>query len=133
MPFEVLESSNANEVKLQIVGALDESAMLPDRSKAQILRLDLRQVNVINSTGVRNFIRWGEAHKNVKSIRLENCPSIFARNFTMISGFLRPNMTVMSFVVPFYSEETNESVDYIFTKDKDYKEDGSYSIPEVKD
>lgn len=132
MPFEVRETANANEIKLEVIGSLDESAKLPERTNTPVIRLDLRQVNMINSTGVRNFIKWGDAHKGLRSIRLENCPAIFVKNFSMISDFLRPNMTVMSFIVPFYSEETNESLEIVFTKDKDFS-DGKYTIPKVKD
>jgi hypothetical protein len=133
MPYEVLESQNANEIKLEVIGSLDESSMLPDRSRAEFIRLDLRQVKTINSTGVRNFVKWGELHKHVKSIKLENCPSIFVKNFSMITGFLKPNMTVVSFLVPFYCEETNESMEVTFLRDKDFDSQGNYKIPVIKD
>ena len=71
MPIDIKETSNANETKLEIMGTIDEKALLPLHADAKILRIDLGRVSNINSIGVRNFLLWGEKHATVKSIRLD--------------------------------------------------------------
>ncbi len=133
MPIDIKETSNANETKLEIMGTIDEKALLPLHADAKILRIDLGRVSNINSIGVRNFLLWGEKHTMVKSIRLENCPAIFVKNFGNISGFLKPNMTVMSFFVPFYSEATQETIEIHLVKGRDFSPEGMLNLPPVKD
>jgi hypothetical protein len=133
MPFEVIKHVNPNDTKLEVVGTLDESGLLPNTTTARIIRLDLAQVKGINSIGVRNFIHWGDIHKEVSSIRLENCPSIFVKNFSLINGFLKDNMSVISFMVPLYSIETNESADVKMIRDRDFSSDGRMQVPLLND
>lgn len=133
MPIDVKETSNANETKLELMGTIDEKALLPEYLKAPILRIDLGRVTNINSIGVRNFLLWGEKHSDVKSIRLENCPAIFVKNFSNISGFLKQNMTVMSFFVPYYSEITQETIEVHLVKGRDFNFSGMLNLPPVKD
>jgi hypothetical protein len=133
MPIDFKQLNSANDIKLEIRGTLDEKGMLPSISDGTILRLDFNGVTGMNSIGIRNFIQWGEVHKNLKSIRLENCPPLMAQNFSRITGFLRSNMKVMSFYVPFYSDKTDERSDYLFVRGRDFDDQGHITMPTVKD
>ncbi len=133
MTIDVKETINANETKLELIGTIDEKAVIPLKPEASIIRLDLGRVSNINSIGIRNFLVWSVKHQHLKSIRLENCPSIFVKNFTTIEGFLKPNMTVMSFFVPFYSEETHETTEIHLVKGRDFNFEGMLNLPQLKD
>ncbi len=133
MPFAVVRLENKNEIILKISGSLDESASLPAEPTAHIIRIELSKLRGISSIGIRNFIFWGDKHQAVQAIRLESCPSIFVKNFSLIAGFLKPNMTLISFYVPFYSSITKEHVDVLFMREREFYPDGRYKIPEIKD
>ncbi len=133
MPIDITETTNANETKIELIGTIDEKAFIPFYPDVSILRIDFGRVSNINSVGVRNFLVWGEKHVHLKSIRLENCPAIFVKNFSSITGFLKPNMTVMSFFTPYYSEETQETVEIHLVKGRDFNYDGMLNLPPVKD
>lgn len=133
MPIDINETLDADVIKLELIGNIDEKAVLPVHPKIKILKIDFAQVTNINSIGVRNFIVWGEKHAAVDSIQLENCPPIFVKNFSGIFGFLKSNMSVISFYAPFYSTETNESTNVHFVSGREFNAQGLLKVPTVKD
>lgn len=132
MALKINETVTINTVKIELSGVLDEHGLIPNHTGVDIIRLDFFGIKTVNSIGVRNFTRWGQIHKSVRTIRLERCPTVFAKNFSVISGFLTSNMTVVSFFVPFYSDATDETVNYEFMRDRDYTATG-YTLPNLKD
>lgn len=130
--FKAIET--ADKIHIEIVGPIDTECRLPSfgTTKKQIL-VSFKDVNLINSYGIKNWCKWVIEHKEVPAISLEHCPFVFVKNFASIRGFLGDNMTVRSFYVPFYSDETHESQNILMTVGKDFTPDGFYKIPKAFD
>lgn len=133
MPLEIKKLEKPGEIILECIGAFDETANLPYINSVNRVIINLHKTTTINSIGIRHFIQWGANHIHVSSILLEGCPAIFAKNFSAVLGFLKPNMAVMSFYVPYYSPETQETTDVLLTQGKEFQLDGSLALPVVKD
>lgn len=121
------------EIKVTMTGDFDESAKLPYFQENKNIRINFGAVSSMNSYGVKLWCQWGEAHKDIPAILLVECPYVIAKHFKVVNGFLKPNMTVLSFYVPFYSDATGESKNVLFVREREYFKDGTLKIPEVKD
>lgn len=99
------------------------------------LHIDLKDLEAINSLGIRNFQTW--IHKvRCEKLRLFHCPRAFINQMNLVEGFLPAKTEIESFFVPYYSEQTGEATKVLYTKYLEYKKENgkvSLSIPEVRD
>ena len=122
---------------MRISGKLNETAefemiRLP---KSDSLEIDLVDLTLINSMGIRIFKDW--VHRlGVPELRFSYCPRIFIDQVNMVSEFIPKNSKIHSFYVPYYNENSEEEKNVLFVRDEHFKlEDGEPMIlaPEVKD
>lgn len=132
MAFKVTEVVEGKSVRLQFLGSIDEHGTLPSHPEAESLTVDCCEITALNSIGIRIFLKWSKDHSHINKIILTRCPPVLTRIFSMISGFLAPNMVVTSFFVPYYSEATDEQTTYELVLNRDFS-NGQYTLPAVKD
>lgn len=99
------------------------------------LNLDLRELNAVNSLGIRNFHNWISTVQ-CQRMRLLFCPYVFINQVNMVKGFLPAKAEIESFFVPYFSDGTGEEKMVLLTKLLDYnKIDGKIVVnpPELFD
>ena len=122
------------DVKVTLTGTIDEDADFNPHSLAGAgsVELHLSGVKSINSCGIREWIKWiGTA--GPAEIKYHECPKIIVDQINMVQGFLPPQGKVLSFFVPFYSDDSGSEKNVLFTYGKDYSEQGLQAVPEIKD
>lgn len=131
--FQLMQSMRNGVRTLSVKGPIDEKASFPNISPSERVIVDLVEVLRLNSTGTRTWCLWMASIPASAELVLENCPVIVVKNFTGIKGFLRPNCTINSFAVPFYSQETDERRDIIFRRGENFGNGIKIAIPKIKD
>ncbi|KYG61803.1 hypothetical protein [Bdellovibrio bacteriovorus] len=99
------------------------------------LNIDLKDLQAINSLGIRNF------HSFIQRVRCQRlklfyCPRVFVNQINMVEGFLPDKAEIESFFVPYFSEQSGEDAQVLFTKFLEYKKVKDkivLSIPEMQD
>jgi hypothetical protein len=122
-----------NATRIAMQGVLDESATLPEIKDGGKIFVDLDQVSMINSNGVRKWYDWIQRFKPPTEVILEKCPHLFVRNFSEVKGFITPAVTVASLYVPFYSEESGETVNFLAVNGVHFWPTGKFNFSGVKD
>lgn len=131
--FEARIHANNVENILELSGDLDEHAQIPTFKENKNIRINLGKVTSVNSYGVKIWCQWMNAHKDWGAVILEECPFVFVKNFHSVRGFLASNVTVLSFYVPYYSDETQERKDLLFMREREFTKDGFVKCPDVLD
>jgi hypothetical protein len=116
------------------LGAPSELMMLNPKPQVKI-ELDASGIISLNSKGLREFIDWSRGLRN-KEIVVTYCPRILVDQLNMLPQMLPKQTQVVSFYVPYYSEENSEEVRYLMTKGADFdlvKDVLELRLPNVKD
>src|SRR4051812_38600849 len=106
--FKVERKFDNGKVIWNLSGALDESTELAPDKVTEPLYIDLTWITHINSMGIQAWVQWAQTQKQRKAIYLEKCPVVMTRQFSIVRGFLVPNMIVNSFYTPFSSPDSSE-------------------------
>lgn len=130
MKFTLSDKPDAVEVRIE--GSIDEDAgferlVLPPGKPVTIF---LTNVGTINSTGIRQWLNWTKPYQ-AEQWFLNECPAHFINQLNMIDQFVPPKSKVVSFFVPFYSDELNE--ESIVLVDRSMCADGKLNVPFPKD
>ncbi len=131
--FKCVITSNLTENIWTFSGPLNEHIVIPPIDKSKPLSINMKKITLINSYGIRIWCKWIQENKEFKDLTLEECPFVFVNNFSKISGFITNLITVKSFYVPFFSEESQERKDVLFHLGEDYQINGFLRIPDIKD
>jgi hypothetical protein len=104
-PLKIEISPSPHVIRFQ--GEIDEDALftgivIPDDRETVF---DLNGVRLINSCGIREWIRWMKEIKTGTRLVWENCPKIIVDQINMVDGFLPAGAKVRSFDVPYYCEK----------------------------
>ncbi|MCB0350325.1 MAG: hypothetical protein KDD38_04020 [Bdellovibrionales bacterium] len=119
-----IESTPSQEI-VQFSGTVDENAKFNDINLKQNTQLiiDMKNVNLLNSLGLRNWILWVKTLKQYTGgIFLRNCPNVVVHQMNVLDGFLPLHATVESILIPFLCDSCGHEFDYLATRGKDYKE-----------
>lgn len=120
-------------VIVELVGQIDESASFPELKSEGLIKINLRGISRLNSVGTRAWCLWIQRFRAPAEIVLIECPVIMVKNFTLVKGFLNDRCRIYSFIVPYYSERTGERRDILLTWGKDFDSKGLLRLPEVTD
>lgn len=131
--FNCTITEEKNEVRWTISGDIDEKAIFPMANPTKKLTVNLKNVTVLNSFGIKLWGQWMKNDIQPVSISLEQCPYVIIRNLGMIQGFINDKTTVTSFFVPFINESGTEEKQVLMTLGEDFYHDGSYTVPTVQD
>lgn len=129
------QSEEGDTTKVSVLGHIDEDA---DFSAASIsgkgqVELDLDGIKAINSCGIREWIKWVNTASGAGKIVYKNCPKVVVDQINMVEGFLPSNGHVESFYVPYYSDDSGNEKNILFTHGKEFDNSGVTNSPEVKD
>jgi hypothetical protein len=117
-----VESINKNgEIEFLFFDTIDESLAnyLEIFPLVPKMNINLENVQSINSTGIREWIKLMAKLKDSK-IKIYNAPKSFIDQVNMVNGFLPLNTTLQSFYVPYFSESTNKEKKVLFVRDKHF-------------
>ncbi len=120
--------------QVKVTGTIDEDVDfgLFSLEGAQQIELLLNDVKSINSCGIREWIKWIGSAGQVPVVYHE-CPKIIVDQINMVQGFLPTLGKVQSFYVPFYSEDSGNEKNILFTNGKEFDESGGLHVPSIKD
>jgi hypothetical protein len=130
--FEVKIAKEPQAWTLKISGVIDEDARFADfpLQGAPALKIDLNEVKSINSCGIRDWITW-LAQAGAIPVELSNCPKVIVDQVNMVQGFLPATGRVLSFYVPYYSEETGNEKLVLFRYGHEFTDQGMQNVPEI--
>lgn len=130
--------SGHNPLVIRLAGPLNEDS---DMSLVIIpptpaIEVDLSELTKINSVGIRNFVAW-VAKLSAPQVTFTFCPRFFIDQVNMIANFIPERAKINSFYVPYYSKDTDEEKNVLYTRGQQYevKDDGTFTVthPLVKD
>jgi hypothetical protein len=132
-----IKGSGSGIAAIKFSGVLESEGLLTtvhvDSMDSVII--DLSAFKGMNSSGAREFIKWGSRLRN-PAISFVHCPKFFIDFVNSVPGFMPANSKIDSFYVPYYSEESSEEEMILFERGFSYGfETGKLEIfwPEVKD
>lgn len=132
--FDIKIDKGGPAWKVALAGVIDEDADFNPHSLsgAPAVELQLGGIKSINSCGIREWIKWmGTA--GAAPVQYHQCPKIIVDQINMVQGFLPATGKVMSFYVPYYSDDAGSEKSVLFTHGKEYGDQGLQAAPEVKD
>lgn len=96
-----------DELNVEFVGAIDEDSDFRELSNLaqKTMTFDFDKVNMINSCGIREWIKFLETIPPRTSIVYRNCPQIIIEQINMVHGFFREGASIESFYAPYYCEK----------------------------
>jgi anti-anti-sigma regulatory factor len=89
-------------------GEINEDLLIEDliTHKSELIKINFEDVEMINSCGVREWIKFVEAVSNTGSkVQYFNCPQIVVQQVNMVTGFVPNNGTVETFYAPYFCDE----------------------------
>jgi hypothetical protein len=129
--FSFTTRSEGSTFVCQLMGRMDEFAYFPDLPSCDVLLIQLDRVTALNSIGIRQWCRWISTFPPQLNVKLEGCPVVFVRAFNLVAGTLLPNMKVISFYVPYYSEQNDDRKDVLYSEGKEFNWGKVQSHPQV--
>lgn len=131
--FSTYITTVKDQTVMELRGRLDESAHLPKIEEKFNLRIQLKELKAVNSYGIKVWCQWVQQNSHVYSIALCECPFVFVKHFNTVQGLLTSNMTVLSFYVPFTSDQTDERKDVLLYRGTDFDQGTEVKLPVVYD
>lgn len=107
---------NGLSVKVTLFDKIDEDFQFKELKidGAKHIDLYLGGVRAINSCGIREWVRWVSEIQSGVTMSFHECSKPIVDQINMVKGFLPPNCRVESFLVPYFSEATEESKMILF-------------------
>lgn len=133
--FKMTHAREGDDLKVSIDGNIDEESVFEELPLAGVAKIyiDLGKVSAINSVGIREWIKWSKGLGGVNAIEIHNCPKVVVDQVNMVAGFLPPNAKVISFFVPYYSDESGEEVMVLFKRGEHFDDTGARPPEGLKD
>lgn len=99
-----------DELHVELIGSIDEDADFKDiQGLAQkSISFDFNQVSMINSCGIREWIKFLEGIPERTIVSYHNCPQIIIEQINMVHGFFRKGASINSFYAPYFCESCNK-------------------------
>lgn len=92
-----------NEIHVELAGVIDEDAIFDKMQNLKMSKyiFDFSKVNMINSCGIREWIKFLLGIEGAEII-YQNCPQIIIEQVNMVHGFIRKGIVVESFFAPYF-------------------------------
>lgn len=99
-----------DELFVTLVGAIDEDADFKELIglEQKIVSFDFDKVSMINSCGIREWIKFLEKIPVKCTVVYNNCPQIIIEQINMVHGFFREGAVIKSFYAPYFCEKCNK-------------------------
>lgn len=100
----------SDELNVQLIGAIDEDVDFKELLglEQKSITFDFNQVNMINSCGIREWIKFLDEIPDSCSITYINCPQIIIEQINMVHGFFKKGAEIKSFYAPYFCEKCNK-------------------------
>ena len=95
-----------DELNVELIGAIDEDSDFNELMglEQKLVSFNFDKVTMINSCGIREWIKFIEKISTRSNIVYKNCPQIIIEQINMVHGFFRQGATIESFYAPYYCE-----------------------------
>ncbi len=132
--YEIKIEKSGTQARVSVFGVIDEDADFNPYTLLGTTHVDLHLAGIksINSCGIREWIKWIESAGQA-SVQYHECPKMIVDQINMVQGFLPAQGKVMSFYVPYFSEETGAEKNVLFTYGKEFTENGVLPPEAVSD
>lgn len=96
-----------DELNVELIGAIDEDSDFKELIglDQKNISFDFEKVTMINSCGIREWIKFLEKIPEQSHIVYNNCPQIIIEQINMVHGFFRKGASINSFYAPYYCEK----------------------------
>ena len=121
--FTPLFDPASKTLTVNFSGNIDETTEFADMSSQpfQKVILNLENVKLINSIGVREWLKWIRNLPKHSEIVYRKCPRAIVVQMGLVGGFFREGTQIASFEVPYSCTKCSERFSIFFQKDVDYK------------
>jgi hypothetical protein len=111
-------SDDVGHVKLR--GSITEDSVLDEikKVKTSTIQFDFKDIEVINSCGIREWIKLLKNNFQLSIIEYINCPVNVVEQIGMVVGFLPANGEVISLFAPYFNPTSDEEVILLLNKDE---------------
>lgn len=108
-----------DEVYILLEGIIDEDANFDKIKSLKMNQLifDFNNINLINSCGIREWIKYIQEYE-LAIIKYINCPQIIIEQVNMVHGFIRKGVTVESFFAPYFCEQCDTGKKILLKSDE---------------
>jgi hypothetical protein len=108
---------NGEDTRITLSGHINEDSDLGEMLNLQgeELILDLKEINLINSCGIRDWIEFQKSNFNFDVVVYKNCPQVIIEQMNIVAGFIHPQGKIESFYAPYYSESNDEEIKVLLT------------------
>ncbi len=115
--IQIHSQKNENILIYEFKGPIDEDAVFPQFDFADITDIvfNFDGVTVINSCGIREWIRWIRGIPENLSMKFLKCPKVIVDQMNIVDGFLPARSQLESFYVPYFCEACNAVTEILFT------------------
>jgi anti-anti-sigma regulatory factor len=99
-----------DELNVELIGAIDEDADFKELEglEQKTMSFDFDKVTMINSCGIREWIKFLEKVPEAVHVIYRNCPQIIIEQINMVHGFFRSGASIESFYAPYYCESCGQ-------------------------
>lgn len=99
-----------DELNVELIGSIDEDADFKELIglEQKTISFDFDKVSIINSCGIREWIKFIEKVPEKTHIVYKNCPQIIIEQINMVHGFFRKGASINSFYAPYYCESCSK-------------------------
>ena len=120
--LKIAVTKKGDSVLLSLTGLVDESAAFPkiEFGEAKIAIIVWSGVTLINSCGIREWVKWLGTFPQGVRIAYAHCPRIIVDQINMVDGFLPKGGTTLSFFVPYYCNDCSAVTNLLFTNGKEF-------------
>jgi anti-anti-sigma regulatory factor len=98
-----------DKVNTDLEGSIDEDATFEEIEKVSGSEyiFDFDKVKMINSCGIREWIKFIEKLPKGSKIIYKKCPQIIIEQINMVHGFIPAGASIESFYAPYYDEDSD--------------------------
>ena len=105
-------SSEATNTIITLSGRIDEDSHFDEitSSHSDVFVFDFKNVTLINSCGVREWINLVNSIIKKSKIIYRHCPQIMIEQMNMVQGFLPEGASIESFYAPYFDPDQDKEV-----------------------
>jgi hypothetical protein len=118
--YKVLTNLSEKTVKMAFQGALCHEDAFPklDLKNIEVIEINLEEVASINSSGIRNWLKWVGDLCNEVELNFFNVPKSMMDQVNMIPNFLPKNAKIKSFVMNYNCDNCDSHERKIYTQEQ---------------
>ena len=120
--FALKSQRQSATIVAKLSGTLNEDARFSqdDLSGVTCVNVDFKDVESINSCGVRTLIEWLNTIPLQSQVNYQNCPKIVIDQINMVGGLLRQGGKIESFYTPYYCDNCDFQTNILFESGKEF-------------